>query len=353
MADEPGSWTVTYELSAKSDVSINPKRLFHGPAALVAPNGDWLVCYQDSKTHAGQDSVISQVRSRNEGRTWKPEGIVFDQRSQKYYGRNPAYGVTSDGLIVLVVQRWRPPPSNVKFPLKAQRIHGSVYLISEDNGKTYSNQGLVDPEVPLRHQGTTDVILHHQNTLMMTAMSVNEPPTGITLYTTQDPRKGWQFAGWIFRADQLPVKEVYYGSMVRRGDGSLLAQCVYFTRNFQSVSDDNGKTWSTPRELKDLRIRNNPDLDYAGDVLVVHGRGAGHNSMVVYFSPDEGRTWGRRIVLDYHGFRGGGGYSASLRTKKGDLFIVFSTDAGPNTAIIDGFPDIRGVLLSDVGIRRK
>lgn len=116
MADEPGPWTVTYELSAKSDVSINLKRLFHGPAALVAPNGDWLVCYQDSENHAGRDGVISQVRSRDEGRTWKSDGIVFDQRPQKYYGRNPAYGITSDGLIVLVVQRWRPPPPGSEIP---------------------------------------------------------------------------------------------------------------------------------------------------------------------------------------------------------------------------------------------
>ena len=253
---------------------------------------------------------------------------------------------------MLVVQRWRPPPPDVKLSFRGQGIDSSVYLMSGDNGRTYSYQGLVDPEVPLRHQGTTDAIHRHHKTLMMTAMSIYTPPTGITLYTTQDPARGWRFAGRIFRADQLPVEDVYYGSLVRRGDGSLLAQCVYFSRNFQSVSKDNGETWSAPRELKDLRIRNNPDLDYACDVLVVHGRGEGHNSVVVYFSPDEGGTWGRRIVLDRHGFRGGGGYSASLRTGNGDLFIVFSTDAGPKTAKDGGKPDIRGILLSDVEIRR-
>ncbi len=350
MADPPTPWRITYELSTKSDVSVNPDRLFHGPAAVVAPNGDWLVCYQDSEDHDGHDGVIGQVRSSDKGKTWTSDGIVFDQRGekQKYFGRNPSYAVTSDGRIVLVVQRYFPiPPGEVSL------IHGSVCLISRDNGKTYEYHGLVDPEVPLRHQGTTSKILRSESGLMMAAVSISAPPTGISLYTTEDPEKGWRFAGWIFRADQLPVKYFSYGSLARRSDGSLLAQCVYYRRNFQSVSEDNGRTWSDPIELQDLRVRNDSDLDYAGDVLVAHGRGDADHCVDVYFSPDEGRSWGRRMVLDQHGYRGGGGYSASLRTRQGDLFIVFSTDAGPNTGQRGGKPDIRGVFLSDVEIRRQ
>jgi hypothetical protein len=183
--------------------------------------------------------VISQVRSSDQGKTWTPDGIVFDQRGekQKYFGRNPAYAVTSDGRIVLVVQRYFPIA-----PGEASSIHGSVFLISRDNGKTYEYHGLVDPDVPLRHQGTTSSILRSENRLMMAGISISAPPTGISLYTTEDPEKGWQFAGWIFRADQMPVKNFSYGSLDRRGDGSPLAQCVYYRRNFQSVSEDNGRT---------------------------------------------------------------------------------------------------------------
>ena len=326
MADQPTPWRITCELRAKSDVSVNPDRLFHSPAAVVAPNGDWLVCYQDSEDHDGLDGVVSQVRSSDQGQTWTSDGIVFDQRGQqrRCLGRNPAYAVTNGEVIVLDVQRWFPAPQS-----EISSIHGSVYLISQDNGKTYEYRGLVDPGVPLRHLGTTSTILRGENGLMMAGVSISAPPTGITLCTSSDPEKSWQFTGWIFRADQLPVKYFNYGLLARRSDGALLAHCVFYSRNFQCVSKDDGRTWSDPIELQDLRILNNSDLDYAGNVLVAHGRGEADHCVVGWFSPDVGRSWGHRMVLDQHGFRGGGGYSASLRTRQGDLFIVFSTDADP------------------------
>jgi hypothetical protein len=259
-----------------------------------------------------------------------------------------------DGCVVLIVQRWRPlPPGDQPVTFRKEGIEGSIYAVSRDNGRTYKNHGLVDPEVPLRHQGSSSAIIRAGTELLMPAVSLNVEPRGVTLYRTRDVTKGWLFDGWIFRVDRLPVDAVSYPSIIQRQDGALLANCVSFTRNFQSVSRDNGKTWTAPREVKDLKIRNNPDLDYAGNVMVAHGRGPDGNSVVLYFSPDYGHNWGSEIVLDRHGFRGWGGYSASLRTTEGNLFVVFSTDAGPNTAKNGGKPDIRGVLLSNVEIRRK
>src|SRR5208283_927633 len=108
--------------------------------------------------------------------------------------------------------------------------------------------------------------------------------------------------GFVFRHDQLPYsKHGYsYPSLVRRPDGVLLAQIVSGSpeeRNFQSLSHDQGKTWTRPRELPDLKLGWNVDLDYAGKVLVAHGRGADGESYDAYFSPDDGQTWGCPIVL--------------------------------------------------------
>ena len=364
-----GPWMATYELSAKSDVAINPDRLYHGPAAVVAPNGDWLVCFQDSADHGGTDGVIRQVRSRDEGRTWQADGIVHDQREQRMFSRNPAYGVTPDGRIVLVVQRWRPLPAGEEFVLGTSvAIQASVYLISADNGCTYQHQGVVDPAVPLRHQGTTSAIIQHQGRLWMAAVSNNAAPRGISLYQTADPAQGWQFAGWIFPHNLLPSPVyVSYGSLVFRSDGSLLAQCVHYGNNYQRISRDAGRSWGPVRVLKNLGTYKNPDLAYVNGVLVAHGVAtpgigekqseqanwnASAGASVVYFSPDEGLSWGRSVILNRYGWRGGGGYSASLRTKSGGLFIVFSTDSGPRTGKQGGKPDVRGIHLTDVEIRR-
>ena len=368
-AAEFGPWMATYELSAKIDVAINPDRLYHGPAAVVAPNGDWLVCFQDSADHGGTDGVISQVRSRDEGRSWQVDGVMHDQRADRFFSRNPAYGVTADGRIVMVVQRWRPLPEGEEFVLgQSVAIQPSAYLISKDNGHTYQYRGVVDTEVPLRHQGTTSAIVRHQGRLWMAAVSNNAPPRGICLYSTEDPVKGWQFGGWIFPHNLLPSPVfVSYGSLAFRSDGSLLAQCVHYGNNFQRISRDEGRSWSPVRVLKNLGTYKNPDLAYTGDVLVAHGvatPGTGEKqrdqanwnasagAAVVYFSPDEGLSWGRPVILNRYGWRGGGGYSASLPTKSGGLFIVFSTDSGPRTGKQGGKPDIRGIHLTDVEIRR-
>lgn len=109
-------------------------------------------------------------------------------------------------------------------------------------------------------------------------------------------------------------------SFVRRRDGKLLAQCLSDDhRNFQSLRDDNSKTWTPPRELGELKIGGNTDLDYAGKALVAHGRGVDIFSAVAYLSPDDGQTWGYSILLDRWGFydrpflREGGGYTPPRR----------------------------------------
>jgi len=45
------------------------------------------------------------VRSTDQGKTWKPDGIVCDLRKDHFTTAGPNYGITADGLIILVVQR--------------------------------------------------------------------------------------------------------------------------------------------------------------------------------------------------------------------------------------------------------
>ncbi len=156
MSWERRPWTVTYDLSAQINVASNPERLHHAPAVIEAPNGDWLVAFQDSRgntrfgDHVGTDAVISQVRSSDQGKTWKSDGIVVDQRKNGCLARNPAYGVSAEGVVVLVVQCTHLFDMTKQIIGREEGIDGSVYVVSHNNGKTYESRGLVDPEVPLR-----------------------------------------------------------------------------------------------------------------------------------------------------------------------------------------------------------
>jgi hypothetical protein len=124
-----GKFVVDYTLSDIFDIAVDPERFFHGPAAVVAPNGDWLVAYQDSLDDPGHDSYISQVRSRDSGKTWMSDGIVYDERAKHIGARNPAFGLTADGQIVMVIQRVDLLSEN------PEGLQNSIYLVSTDNGE--------------------------------------------------------------------------------------------------------------------------------------------------------------------------------------------------------------------------
>ena len=172
----PWTWVPLYKLSAKQDVSVDPDRYFHGPALTVAPNGDWLLSHQDSANHVGHDSVIRQVRSTDQGKTWTLDGTVYDGRQQDRLGRNPTYGVTADGLVILVVQVCQSALSHGPWQDRGgyygDNIEGSVWLTSKDNGKTYQERGWVNQVSRIRHTGTTGHILEHDGRLFMAGLEL-------------------------------------------------------------------------------------------------------------------------------------------------------------------------------------
>ena len=345
----PKKWVPLYELSAKVDVSVDAGRYFHGPAMVVAPNGDWLLAHQDSATHSGHDGVIRQVRSRDQGKTWRLDGIVYDGRAGGLFGRNPTYGCTADGVVILIVQIYRP--SLEKDPARRHyggTIDGSVWLTSRDNGKTYRLRGAVDRQVPTRHKGNTGHILRRGGKLLMAGeqLEKDKARSGMNFYSLSTLAGGWEYRGMIFPFAELP-RIVGYPSVLLRRDGVLAAYCGGGGLVFERLSRDMGQTWGPIRRLDGLGIRNDPDLEYAGNVLLCHGRGLDKCSAVVFFSPDDGRHWGHPIVLDRYGpWAPDGAYSASLPLGKDGVFIAFSTDARRHKQ-----PIIRGVFLTNVRIR--
>ncbi|MEW6228078.1 MAG: sialidase family protein [Bacillota bacterium] len=346
-ADEKRALLDRVEVSERFTIWVDGERYYHGPAAVVAPNGDWLVSFQDSVEHHGEGSVISQVRSSDQGKTWTMDGVAYSELNDGVTVRNPAYGVTPHGEVCMVVQR-RDPKQGITW----EKLAGSYYLASADSGKTYRCRGFVDPEKPQRHLGTSSAIITCDDTMYMVAYSLD----GCVLYTSTDRSRSWSYRGVVFPAGAMPVQDPCYPSIIQRSNGELIVQCtngeIISGYNFQRVSADGGATWSEVRFLGDLRVTHNPDLDRVGDLMICHGRqylGPKGAAIVAYLSDDEGESWSGPLVLDTYG--GGplagakewshGGYSASLRADENRLLVVYSTNVYHATK-----PDICGVWLS-------
>ena len=79
------------------------------------------------------------------------DGIVVDERSDCVSCANPAFGLTSDGRIVLVVDRASfcnlacASAARGKYGEHAPEPLNSVYYVSSDNGRRYERKGPVDP----------------------------------------------------------------------------------------------------------------------------------------------------------------------------------------------------------------
>ena len=294
---------------------------FHGPATIVAANGDLLVTTAWGVSQKHNIGKIVQTRSTDGGKTWKYEGVVYDHGETIPGGScyNPDYGLAPDGSIILMVQT-----SNIKALRKGEKtgFTGYVYLISTDHGRTFEYRGFVDPDEPRNVEAITTPLIVRNGTMYFVSFSYE---VGTLLYMSMDCGETWQKRGAPFPRHEL--YSGFYPTLTFLPDGSLYVMCLTFSpnseeRNYTTISRDDGITWDNPRLVEGISVRH-PVLNWLGDVLVVHGRHTQPRDVVIHYSFDNGLTWTPgQIIEDYDN---DGGYSSSALVGK-RLFICFSSD---------------------------
>jgi hypothetical protein len=316
----------------------NPKRFLHGPAAVVASNGDWLVAFQDSIDDPGHDSYIHQMRSHDQGKSWVSDDIVYDERDKEVGSRNPTFGVTKDGKIVLIVQRVGVC-KNVSHP---HQLLNCTYCVSSDNGKNYEKRGYVDSVRPRGHMGSPSHILSRDGVLYMGADSID----GLVLYTSEDDALSWQRRSTIIQSSEFTTAPSY-PTIIFRSDGSLLLQCHEDQEmaNYQKVSEDYGYTW---KGLKPANIHlRHPVLTYVGDIMVAVGRLMPQWRTGFYLSDDDGENWKGPFDLAPDLDCGAGSYTGVIPLGK-QVYVTFSSFLRLQGAVGWEPNAIQGVMLKDI-----
>lgn len=93
---------------------------------------------------------------------------------------------------------------------------------------------------------------------------------------------------------------------------------------YQSVSADNGKSWSPPRPIIEKNEGSPPHLfrHSSGLLLCTYGHRVAPYGVRVMFSRDEGETWDVGYEL-YEGVSGDLGYPSTVELRDGSLLTVF------------------------------
>ena len=295
-------FSIHYKIDGPYPVDAGQDRFLHGPCLTRCRNGDWLCAYQDSSDDPGRNSFIRQKRSCDGGLAWLDEGIIYDEENKGFGCRNPAFGQTPDGKIIMIVQRIGLRRLGI---IRGENIMGSCMLISGDSGKTYTYKGLADPQYRQGNQGCSTHLVYHQGKLYMPAFHTS----GLVLYISSDDGETWPHRIMVAPKKSLPERPAY-PTLVARPDGTLLfiAHLNRAIRCFGRISSDNGFTWGDIFYYDDLQLRH-PVLQYLNRNLLCIGRNMEYWKPAFCVSPDDGKTWSDPI--DPFPERGqGGGYTA-------------------------------------------
>lgn len=312
----------------KIEVHVNPDRDFHGPAVVRAANGDLLLFHQDSDQHEGGNAVVCQLRSTDDGQTWKKESPAADWRARNKDAIFGEAGLTNDGRLVMVVQLRDKT-------LRGDQDIGPAWLqSSKDHGKTWAESGPVDSDQPGRVMNSRSFI-SHQGRLYFTAWSSK---FGGSLYASSlNDGLHWRRVSEIFpRNETMPFPyqgtrpfAPFYANVGFCPDGSVLA--ITYNPPPENVnwirrSRDGGATWGDPEVAKSLANLWAPRLKrLANDVMMITARDIAQRASVATFSTDSGRTWSVPLVLDRPKYFGSYAYTDSIQIEESRIWVFTSS----------------------------
>jgi len=295
----------------------------HGGNCLTeCANGDIISFYsnvsgEELRGH-GVGGWSEYRRSTDGGRTWG-EPVVLEYSRRAWEGDEVysalVFAVTAapDGALIAVISRFANTAWVKKLP--------PVYLLSLDNGHTWSEPRDVDPGATVDDISLTfDAVFTHEGEVFIVFMGGSEDycPGPFSLYVSDDNGRSFH------RRSLLPFdNDYYYATAGVLSDGRIIVYSyAYHSEDNVNeydlpyvISSDGGRTWSRPATARFARRLRNPQLSaQIGGLYFMHGRsgnkGQDAKNLVLYSSPD-GINWDEGTILYKKEFGGGDCYSAN------------------------------------------
>ena len=311
------------------DNEINGRSGHGGNTLTECRNGDIISFYSNvsGKIFGGHgvSGWSEYKRSTDSGKTWS-DPIIFDY-SKKIWDGEECYSAlvvsvitAPDGTLIAIAARFEDEKWVKKYP--------PVYLLSYDNGKTWTGPRDIDKSVTVHDLSLTyDASFVYNDTIYVffTGGAGDMCPGPYSLYVSTD--NGETFS----KRSNLPFNKLNnYGTGAMLDDGSIIVYSYPWdqTNNTDehnlpyTISEDEGYTWSEIKTAYFAKRLRNPQLsEKIGDYYFIHGRSGSMGDdpcHLVLYSSKDAIHWDSGQFLN-KGTRDADSYSANVVIGKYDI----------------------------------
>ena len=315
------------------------------PVIAALGEEELLVVLRGGAGHIGIGGRLDVVRSADSGRTWGTPTTVADSERDD---RNPALGLTEDGVLVLAYHWQGSYDAEGNWDRSVRRTDTRA-VRSGDGGRTWGEDELLN-YTPINGASPFGKIREVDGALHMpiygggkivgdSDRAARVGPATCPTYLLRSSDGGRTWGDPILVA--LGLNEADFLTLP---DGTWLFAARGEQRDDQSVhtcrSTDGGHTWTYETRVT-VNGEHPPDLTLLsnGWVLLTFGHRLVPFGVQGLISRDGGRTWDERRLLFEDGCCGtDSGYPSTVRLSRGRLVTVFYS-AGTPEKTQDGLSD--------------
>ena len=308
------------------------------PVMQVLPNGRVGMVVREGDAHVGERGVLSFVSSPDGGESWSGSRVITDDGPD---ARNPAFGAALDGTLLVCFIKGDFYVNGAYEPERTRDRPIRLHLTrSTDAGQTWTPAEILT--IPRQEEWSgasgSGSDTSYQVPSPYGKMLTQEDGTILLHYYLSQSGKNRKHASFLLRSRdggrswQGPAtiaEESNETALCDLGGGRLIA----VLRNekagdslWQCDSEDNGYTWSVPRQVTGpgehpgdlIRLRD-------GRLLLAYGHRNPPYGVHVMLSRDDGVTWDtdQRVMLVGDCLTGDCGYPSSVQRPDGTVVTAY------------------------------
>lgn len=336
-----------YKIGQVETICKQTNRYLGWPTVICRKNGELIAVFSgDRDAHICPYGKVQMIRSKDFGKTWSAAETIINSPLDD---RDAGILELENGNLVLFwfnSVAYQAPSILKKNPAykksftetteEERKAYGGSYCaISASDGRKWS--------FPIKTCGVSPhggALLKNGDVMLVCkgrgGSDEISKSLGIEVGLSTDGCKSWKVIAEIKIPEGDRIEDYWEPHVVEAANGDLIAQIRCHKDSYvrQSVSKDCGKTWTVAEKIDVVGFPSHLLKLKDGNLLMTYSRRAVNPKKADYkesdkimgqyarFSYDNGKTWGKEIML-CRSFTGDMGYPSTAQLPDGSFYTVF------------------------------